>query len=87
MPAKFKLVQRVDGDWIEDTWNDVDSFISAMEIRGFSFSGVNRNPKQREELQDQPKFARLLGPMYDGERDGHYVVRYENQEANDALSV
>lgn len=87
MPAKFKLVQRVDGDWIVNSWTDVDSFITALEVRGFAFAGIEGNFNLRSELHGQPKFAGLLGPMYDGERDGHYVVRYEDRAANDALSV
>jgi len=53
-----------------------------MEVRGFPFVGINDNPRQRAELQGQPRFAGLCGPMWDG--DG---IRYECRAAYATLSA
>jgi hypothetical protein len=53
------------------------------EIRGFTICGVNANPRQREELQGHPIISGLCGPMYDGPG----VIRYEDSEANERLSI
>ncbi|MCY0092149.1 MULTISPECIES: hypothetical protein [Bacillus amyloliquefaciens group] len=44
------------------------------------------NPSSREELQNQPKFADYLGPMYNGISDGKTVIRYETRKAYDQCS-
>ncbi|MFP5109614.1 hypothetical protein ACSU6B_23090 [Neobacillus sp. C211] len=41
----------------------------------------NNNPRQREELQDQPKLDGLIGPMFNGNKDGKVCIRYETYEA------
>lgn len=50
-------------------------FLAAMEVRGYEFERVHRNPTTRKELQGQPVFAGLYGPMWDGD-----AVRYESHE-------
>jgi hypothetical protein len=56
--------------------------IAAMEVRGFTFYRLHNNPRTRPQLQGQPIFSGLLGPMWDGDR-----VRYEDQGAYDRLSA
>ncbi len=51
-------------------------------IRGFTFVKLANNPSLRAELQGQPVFRGLLGPMWDGD-----AIRYEDQASNDFLST
>lgn len=39
-----------------------------------------------ELLDNQPKFTDYVGPMLDGYRNGHPIIRYETQEVYDKLS-
>lgn len=83
---QFKLVQCVDGAFIETKLHP-DNVVPAMEIRGFEFVGFNTNTRQRKELQGQPKFAGVLGPMWDGTReDPEGCIRYECPAAYERLS-
>lgn len=56
--------------------------IKFMEGKGFKHTGDNESKANRIELQGQPKFNNMVGPMYDG--GGR--VRYETRELADALS-
>lgn len=47
---------------------------------------AEENEGRREELQHQPILKSYLGPMYNGEKDGKPVIRYETQEVYNALS-
>lgn len=58
-----------------------DAVLEAAK-HGYAFRGFNANPAQREQLQGQPKFTGLLGPMWDGD-----AIRYEDQAAYDELSA
>jgi hypothetical protein len=57
-------------------------FIKFMESKGYKHTGDNHNKANRAELQGQPVFKNMSGPMY----DGGGKVRYETWELNDALS-
>lgn len=83
MATAARLVRAVPGAGMvrEDFGPDVD-LIAAMEIRGHAFTGINANPRQRAELQGQPKFAGLCGPMWNGD-----AIRYECREAYARLSA
>ena len=70
------------------TSDDVVRFVASMEALGFKWTGLDPNTirdngtmVQRIELHNQPKFAGLCGPMWDGDK-----VRYETWEVYDALS-
>ena len=56
-------------------------FTTAMVQSGFAASGINNTPRQRRELNGQPCFATLLGPMWDGD-----AVRYESAKVYAELS-
>ncbi len=58
-----------------------ENLVAALSIRGHELCGWNRNPRQRAELQGQPRFNGLCGPMWDGD-----AVRYESQAVYDRLS-
>lgn len=48
----------------------------------FTITGLNHNPRQRAELQGQPRIGALLGPMFDGYDDqGRARIRYECEDA------
>lgn len=80
---KYRLIQNVDGTFIKTEFDQgLDSFLAAMEVRDFKFDGFNKNPRQRAELQDQPRFSSLCGPMWDGD-----AIRYEDTKSNDILST
>ncbi len=78
---KARIIQTVDGEFITTTV-DADNLIPAMEVRGYAFVRFNDNTRQRAELQDQPKFKGINGPMWDGD-----AIRYECPETYSALSA
>lgn len=61
--------------------------IAAFEVRGYCATGKVGGDHLRPELRGQPKFAGLLGPMWGGERNGAPLIRYEDQQTYDQLSV
>jgi hypothetical protein len=61
--------------------------LAAAELRGWTYTGPCTRPSLREELQGQPVFAELCGPMWGGIRDGVAVIRYESAAAYDRLSA
>jgi hypothetical protein len=83
----YNLVQFVEGKLVASQFSEAN-VIPAMSARGFEFNGANANSRQRAELQGQPKFKGVCGPMYDGidTATGEAIIRYECPEANDILS-
>lgn len=63
-------------------FKDVDTMIRHLQKFDIRQTGYNTNTRQRPELQGQPKFDKLMGPMYDGAG----TVRYETSETYDMLS-
>lgn len=62
MTNTARLIQNVEGKMIVSTF-EIDNLIPAMIARGFKLIGFNNNPRQRVELQRQPKFKGVAGPM------------------------
>lgn len=56
--------------------------IKFMESKGYKHTGDNHNKVNRAELQGQPIFKNMAGPMY----DGGGKVRYETWELYEVLS-
>jgi hypothetical protein len=54
-----------------------------MEARGFIWNGRAASKRLRPELQGQPTFEGLCGPMWGGEE---HPLRYEDWETNDQMS-
>jgi hypothetical protein len=53
--------------------------IGAFEDRGFKYRGDEIGKHLRLELQAQPKFEGLAGPMWGGTDDeGNAIIRYED---------
>lgn len=51
-------------------------------------TGTNHNPRNRTELQGQPKLAGFIGPCWGGTTDrGEPIIRYEDTETYAALSI
>jgi predicted double-glycine peptidase len=71
----FKIVME-DGT-MKEFKKSTNDFVKEAESLGFKSNGVNNNHRQREELQGKPKFSDLNGPMYDGNKSGVVVIRYE----------
>jgi hypothetical protein len=82
----YRLIQLVDGEWITNDFTEAN-VMAAMSVRGFEFTGPCKRKQLRPELQGQPMFAGVLGPMWGGEEIGGPVVRYEDQTAYDRLST
>lgn len=58
--------------------------VAFMEARGFRFVGMTRvGGRLRHELQGQPMFQGLAGPMWGGE---DAPLRYETWEAYEVMS-
>lgn len=51
-------------------------------VLGYTDLGTNDNPYQRAELQGAPRFAGLMGPMWDSD-----MLRYEDVHAYYYLST
>lgn len=81
MTNTARLVQSIEGKLIVTEF-EIDNLIPAMEIRGYAFTRVNTNSRQRAELQGQPMFKGVNGPMWDGN-----AIRYEDTEAYAQLSA
>lgn len=80
---KYRLIQNVEGTFVKTEFDrGLDAFLAAMEVRDFTFIKFNSNHRQRAELQGQPIFGQLCGPMWDGD-----AVRYKDQRSNDILSA
>lgn len=77
---KYQIVQSVDGEFIVTNPTDI---IAWAEVAGIEITGINSNPRQREELQGQPKLKGFCGPMYGGPG----VIRYEDIATYRSLSA
>jgi hypothetical protein len=80
----YNIVQTVEGTLVSTQPTDI---LAWAEVNDCEVYGFNSNPRNRAELQGQPKITGLCGPMYDGERNGVPVIRYEDQEAYNRLSI
>jgi hypothetical protein len=78
---KYRLVQTIENQLVVSEF-DSDNVLPAMEIRGFELRELNNNQRHRTELQGQPIFNGVLGPMWDGD-----AVRYEDQQTYNTLSI
>jgi hypothetical protein len=79
--VKARLIQTVDGMAIRSEFGPEVDLVAAMEVRGYAFLKLNSNPRQRDELQGQPKFKGLNGPMWDGD-----AIRYEDPATTRTVS-
>lgn len=69
------------------TMNGVKEYDMVAElIKEYTPVAVELGAHLREELQNEYILEGLLGPMYDGEKDGRPVVRYETEEVYNMLS-
>lgn len=82
---KFEVVFATD-EGMDVLYLDDNNIVPALSVRGFEFDGFVKSKVLRAELQNQPKFTGLCGPMWGGMQDGQPVVRYETPEAYDILS-
>lgn len=79
---KYRIVQLIEGEFIVSDVSQ-ENLATWCAVRGFVITGVNRNPRQRAELQGHPKIDCLAGPMWGGEG----IIRYEDDAPCDALST
>ena len=86
MSCIYRFVQCVDGVWITNDFTE-ENVVCAMSVRGHEFTGPCTRKQLRSELQGQPMFSGVLGPMWGGEEIGGAVIRYESSEAYDKLST
>lgn len=78
LPTVYRVVRKVEGGLDAKDYDRAE----LMQL-GLTYEGEHANPQTRAELQGQPKFTELLGPMYDGPN----VIRYEDEEAYNILSA
>lgn len=82
-PLPYRVVRRIDGELrARDYRMHRADFVGEMEALGFEYTGDHKSKVTRPELQSQPQFAGLCGPMWDGN-----AIRYEDPEANAILSA
>jgi hypothetical protein len=67
---------------IEIVAETVEVAIARASVEGFEFVRLNDNRLQRQELQGQPRFNRIMGPMWDGD-----AIRYECPQTYERLSA
>lgn len=77
----YQLVWTFEGLTLDARFS-ADNIIPAMDVRGFTLTGICRNPRLRAELQGQPTFRGLIGPCYGGPG----VIRYECPETYTLMS-
>ncbi|MFB9223638.1 hypothetical protein [Paracoccus cavernae] len=64
---------------------DLEAWLDDM---GLDIQGYNENPRQRAELQGQPKSSGLYGPFWgDYDHEGEPVIRYEDAETYRSMSM
>lgn len=80
---EYQLVQYDAAAGFIVTKGAIENIYAAFEVRGFLPTGKLSGPPLRPEIQGQPKFFGLNGPMYGGPG----VVRYESVEAYAVLSA
>jgi len=86
---KTKLVQYdKEAGFIVSEFSNLEDFLAGAEVRGFKADGLSKvypadqkGAFPRAELQGQPKFKGLCGPMWDGG-----VLRYEDWKAYEKMS-
>lgn len=76
---KYRLVRNNAQSVIEGNIHDL---IGDMRKLGYNYVGFNQNTNHRVELQKQPLFDELAGPMWDGD-----AVRYEDWQSYNLLSM
>ena len=72
LPAK--LIQSVEGMTLVSDFAH-ENIVAAMTTRGYAFLGLTTSKSLRAELQGQPKFRGVAGPMWGGDHQ-----RYECAE-------
>lgn len=80
---RYKVFRTIEGQLIGCEFVSLDEFLAGMAAKGFRPIGYNSNPRNRAELQGQPMFFGLCGPMYDGPGG----VRYEDAATYDIMST
>jgi len=83
LPVSYNVVWGIGSKLVNREMDSTEELIRYLMGRGIKQTGVVSRPGLRRELQGQPTFDKLLGPMYDGPKR----VRYETQEAYDQLSA
>ncbi|OYX96365.1 MAG: hypothetical protein B7X90_11835 [Novosphingobium sp. 17-62-19] len=80
----YRIITAIEPDFFvaELEAETVEHLIEQMTSAGYEFSAFNSNPVQRAELQGQPKFKGLCGPMWDGD-----AIRYECRATYAELSA
>lgn len=69
-----EATQKVEGD--------TNSLITDAKAMGYNLTGFHASPYTRKELEGQPKFSGLCGPMWDGD-----AIRYEDVQTYNILSA
>lgn len=78
---KVRLVRTIEDRLVAQEF-DIEHILNHMAALGFEYAGrTKKGSHLRSELQDQPRFVGLAGPMWDGD-----AIRYEDQATNEYLS-
>lgn len=81
---KYTIILKHSGEFMVDHYaaDTIDGFVHQMIESGFVVAGFRSNFTQRPELQGQPTFRGLYGPMWNGNG-----IRYECAEVYEGLSA
>ena len=86
MKVKYKIVQQVNGQWTITEPTDIYAWADAND-RKATYIPDSRARYLHECLRNQPRIQGLCGPMFDGEKSGVPVIRYEDQASYNILSA
>lgn len=81
---KYRIVHEIHGHLIKSEFSgalDTNNIVIQANVLGFEFDKFNFNNRQRAELQGQPIFKGLVGPMWDGD-----AIRYEDERTYALMS-
>ncbi|MFJ8528608.1 hypothetical protein [Bacillus sp. NPDC094106] len=77
----YEVISDTKSGMKREEFHSVDEITSKYTLNGF------KEHAMKQELQGQPRFFGLLGPMYNGVKNGVPVIRYETQVVYNALSI
>jgi hypothetical protein len=78
---KYTLVTLKNGKFSTDVFDETN-LVTEMKKLGFPFENFNYNKFNRKELQGQPVFKGVFGPLWNGDH-----IRYETKDTYKILST
>lgn len=90
--VRYEVVTMGPGGPVAAYFIGAAALTAAMVAHGFKYQGPTQSRRLRSELQGQPVFSGLCGPMWGGNApsdandSADFTVRYEDSAANEVFS-